>query len=415
MISPAALHEIHKLQVECDQLLSLRNLTRSDGKRADLIMARIASIRQAGLSTDETRRAVLSEIGKEIGAAPFTFDDISPAQRAHEEIFKRFLTGADDDTVMREVEHRATTFLSGSQTPIFSLGPVGGFLCPPSFHQQVSEAMAAVDPLTDESVVDVIQEPGFNLPALQVPGWDLSGIEATLTTEASQNTDQTIPQMDSKMLNRFMFRTALAASLEWETDSRGYGSAAFAMARALGISLARGVGKKLVLGTGTTQPFGISVQAQDSGFTTANASKFVLSDFLDLFFSVNKIYRDAPKAGWLCADSTLKQIHAAVDGAQRPLVELVNGNPQILGKPIYMCPNMPAGAGSKGLIFGDLGAFKVHRSQTLIRRFTNAPGYIENGRVRFHALQMVDSVLHDPSDGANSGAVSPCKFSTLHA
>ena len=42
----------------------------------------------------------------------------------------------------------------------------------------------------------------------------------------------------------------------------------------------------------------------------------------------------------------------------------------------------------------------------LLRRFVQAPGLIEYGKVRFHGLQLVDAVVFDPSNGASAPLVS---------
>src|SRR6185437_392296 len=125
------------------------------------------------------------ELGREIGKAPVDFDNTAPEERAHENIFKHFLAGAPDAELEKEV--RATTFLAGSQTSVFSSGATGGVLVPFSFCQKVAEGRAAVDPLFDENVVTLIQEDSFKLPPMTIPGWDLSTITAVKVAEAAQH------------------------------------------------------------------------------------------------------------------------------------------------------------------------------------------------------------------------------------
>ena len=166
MITPAALREIHALQTQASEILSQRNLSRADGKRADLIMAKIASIKQTGFSSDEIRQQLANEYGRELGKAPVDFG--SPEQRMHEHLFRGYLCGKPDHEL--ETELRATTLLAGTQTPIFSSGTAGGVLVPQSFAQKVAEGRAAIDPLFDPNVVTLVQESTFTLPPLQIPG-----------------------------------------------------------------------------------------------------------------------------------------------------------------------------------------------------------------------------------------------------
>lgn len=413
MISPSALREISRLQSQADQLLAQRSVSRADAKKADLLISKIAGIRQLGLSSLEVRQQLANEIGREIGAPEVDFS--SPEQRAHEQFFKQFISGVPDDVL--QTEARATLFQAGQETPIFSpnQGHGGGVLCPVSFNKSVFEAMAAVDPLLDSEIVSVEQEDGFRLPALTVPGWDLTDIAATIVAETSQHNTDTIPQISNNILGRFTYRAALTATMEYEQDAKVYGSTEAAMARAFAMAFARGVGADLVNGDGTAAPFGALTQAVNSGFTTANAGKVVLEDFTDLFFSVNKAYRESPKAAWLVSDATMKLIRNAKDSALRPLVDITADTPEILGKPVYVAPSMPSGAGQKVLLFGDLSKYLVHRSAMYLRRSIQAPGLVEYGKARFDALMIVDAVLNDPTEGANSGALSPVKYSTQHA
>src|SRR5258708_21214967 len=151
MISPAALREIQQLQNEASGLINRRSVSRADGKRADPLLAKIANIRSTGLSTDESLRHVANELGREIGAPIIEFDESSPEERSHQKLFRGFLSGTAD--VALEQETRATTFLAGTQTPIFTSGASGGFLVPIKFSEKVAEGRALVDRLFYENVV----------------------------------------------------------------------------------------------------------------------------------------------------------------------------------------------------------------------------------------------------------------------
>jgi HK97 family phage major capsid protein len=228
-------------------------------------------------------------------------------------------------------------------------------------------------------------------------------------------TPQVIPNIDGKTTNKFTYRCTFAGDMEFEQDSKAYGSAEMALARALGVAFGRGVSSDLVVGDGVTGPQGALTGAVSSGFTSAAAGVLSLGDFNNVFYSVNPAYRNAPKAAWIMADATHKLVANAVDNSGRPLFPIKDGVLQICGRPAYISPSMPSGAGSKAVLFGDFGNYFVHSSTLLIRRRTQYPGLVEYGKVAWTGLQMVDAVVFDPTEGANSGAFSPLKYLTLHS
>lgn len=114
-------------------------------------------------------------------------------------------------------------------------------------------------------------------------------------------------------------------------------------------------------------------------------------------------------------DATYQLARQAVDFDGRPLIDLDSGKDKILGKPVLISPSMPSGAGQKAILFGDFSHYAIHASRPFIRRRINTPGMVEYGKVLFTGLLMVDAVVNDPTDGANSGAYSPIKYATLRA
>jgi HK97 family phage major capsid protein len=401
----AALQEIFKMQREMDGLLAQPHVSKEQRKRADILMSKIASIRDMGMSTDEAHRALAVEYGREI-VPEFT---AGKSQRAHEDLFKDYLRGAADN----DIETRATTLVAGSQSIIYSAGQNGGFLVPTKFYASAAEGLALTDPLLDPSIVTLIQEPDFSLRPITIPGWDLSGVAAVKVGETSTYTSSNVPSITSEMKNGYTYRVAFDASLEWSADAEVYGDPMAALGRACGIAMARGVGQDLVTGNGVSAPQGVLTGSADSGVVTANAGKLVLEDFTNVFFSVNKIYRDSPKAAWLVSDAVAKMISNAVDGNQRPLFPVEDGITRICGKVVYVCPSLPAYNASLGTqapgsfcVFGDLSHYYVHASNIRMQRLLQTPGLIEYGKCRYIALQRVDAVLEDPTDGALPPIVS---------
>ncbi len=312
-LSPAAFQEMRVLSQRCDQILQQRNVTQSDRKKVDLLLAQMASIRDTGFGQTEA---------------------------AHRDLFKKFLRGQNFESI--EAELRSNDFLAGNATVSYTDGSKGGFLVPQSFQRSVTEGLAAVDPLLDPKVANVIFSPDFRLQPLQLPGWDLSTIAAVQVAEAVQHNSDTTPGTEQKLLNKFTYRLSLGASLEWEQDQAAFDSAMATFGRAFGIGFARGIGADLVNGDGSSAPQGVLTGAANSGVTTAGAGVLALSDFTDIFFSVNKIYRDSERCAWLMNDATAKKVRNAKDSSNRPLFPLTDDKLVILGKPVYVCPSLPA-------------------------------------------------------------------------
>lgn len=411
MMTPSAMLEAYSLQQQATRIASQAVVTRSDAKKIDELLARIANLKQIGYSSDEMRQHIGTELAKEIGGNEVR------AREAHEQLFRMFFSKKDDSEIAAAIAENRD-FQAGQATPAFTQGPSGGFLVPISFQRNVAEGLAAVDPLLNPAICNVVQESDFTLHPLQLPGWDLSTIAAAKVTEASQQGMSVAPGLTQQLLNKYTYRLSLGASLEWEEDQRAFDSAMAAMGRAFGIGFARGIGADLVNGDGATGPQGIVPGAADSGVTTTNQGKLVLGDFTNVFYAVNKAYRESDKAAWLVNDVVAKMISNCVDDQRRPLFPVVDGVTQILGKPVYVTPSLPAYNASLGTqaagsfcVFGDLNHYTVHVSSMFLRRRLQLPGYVENSKALFTGLLMADAAVQDPTDGA----LPPIVTARLHS
>jgi HK97 family phage major capsid protein len=404
-LSPNAMCEIRRLKGEIDTLLAKPNVTRADGKRADMLIAQISAIKEAGITDLDAMRARVDEIGATISA------EQRRAVEAHEQIFRSFMTGAKDDDIKSQIEQRGTDLLAGQQTISFTAGSQGGFLVPESFRKNVELGMAQADPLLDSNVATVIHEPSLALKPLQLPGWDLSTISASRVSEAVQHTADAVPQVNQDLLNAYAYRLSIGASMEFEQDV--FDSAMARLGEAFGVGFARGIGKDLVNGTGTSEPQGVLVGATNSNYTTTSGGSLVVDDFTSIFFAVNRIYRNAPKAAWLMADKTYQQVRQSVDSSGRPLISLVDDKEQILGKPVYICPSLARSTSIGGgfIVFGDLSHYVVHVSSMHLRRNLQTPGYIEYGKALYTGYMRADAVVNDPT----GGAMPPIVYATVHA
>ena len=388
--SPAAVLEMRDIQNQLEDFLKLKNPTRAECKRSDALVARLAALRDTGITDGDYQRIAAEEWGRKIA------EPERRAQEAHEKLFEGFLRGKPDEE-LRGLPG-TPSLLAGTQAVAFTAGPQGGVLVPAKFQQSVTLGLAATDPLLDAKVCDVIQENDFRLPPLQIPGWDLSTITATKVDEAAQHNADAVPSADNKLLNKFTYRVSLGASLEFEDDERAFARLMAGMGMAMGIGFARGIGADLVNGDGATGPSGI-LNGLSSVFSTATAGTVILADINEAFYAVNPIYRASAKCGWLMNDTAHEAVSNATDPNGRPLINVVNGVEMLKGKPIHITPSLPTSGAGSFCVFGDLDYFKVHVSTMWLRRSLQVPGYVENGKALYTGLMLCDAVLHDPTGG----------------
>jgi HK97 family phage major capsid protein len=398
-LTNAAIAELHQLQTECEGILKLSTIGRSEQKRADLLLSRMSSIRSTGVSSDELIRTVATAQARSLGVSAPTFSTRTPEAR----LYQRWLTGKTTDA-----ELRATTLVTKAEnTPTlgYTQGQLGGFTVPMEYHRQIVEGQKLVSPLLNPDVVTVVQEDSYTLRPLQIPEFDLSQVVAVKIGEINQESPASVPTIAQPLLNKFAYRSAFDYSREFDEDAEGYTDGAFdILSRANGIALARGINADLIYGDGSTGPQGIVVGSSDSGVVTAASNTVGYNDLVDLFYSIDPIYRESEKAAFLVSDAVHKQIRKLKDGNQRPLFKTSDGILNIFGKPCYIAPDLPLYNPSLGTqaagsfaVFGDLSKYVVHCSAVLQRKLMELPGLIEFGKIRLHSLQMVDAVVCNPS------------------
>ncbi|MGA2482144.1 MAG: phage major capsid protein [Candidatus Acidiferrales bacterium] len=381
---------------EMNSITKKPRMTREDRARFDFLSVRVSALK-AGYSPEEVaEQQVNSRLVRE-GQKPINFKRERAGQLTLEErLFRAYLNG-------NEEEQRD---LITNNPQLSAINTTGGSFVPLEFWEQVTEAMAQVDPLTDGDYVNLHPGIGLGLRPLQLPAWDLTTIESEQVAESDDapSSDFIVPTTTAKLLGGFMHRINLVASFEFDQDS--FRPTMELLARAYGVGFARGIGKQLVNGTGTDEPQGIAVKAANSGVSNSTPGSLVLDDFLNIFFSINRIYRASPKCCWVCGDSVYKLIRKATDRIQnRPLLSVERDEEVLLGKPVLISPSLDVNPtfnpslAQNQLIFGDLSHFHVRLSELVINRSIEGVGLIEKGLALYQGLMRADSWLADPSVG----------------
>jgi HK97 family phage major capsid protein len=374
-----------------DEAEKLARGSATDREQSRILLDRIKSIRETGVSPDEAR-AIKAEL---------VADEVLPARKKAGEYrasFDKYLVGPGGETELRD-------FLAGTQSIVYTQGGGGGYLVPVEYDPVVYEAMAQVSPVLDDDVVGFTMTDSPTLKSSTVSGYDLSTISAQIIGEAAQETAQAVPTVAGGTLRSdIVFKISLAASMESEQDIPDFVAKTV---RAAAVALARKIGKSVLQGHGGTDINGVT-----NNFTAANIiknstpGKIQNTDISQIFFSVDKFYRNQDRCGWLMDDASYKLCRNAVDSSNRPLLDFVNDKEQLLGKPVYICPDLlvvPGGisVGNVGsVLFGDLSHILVRASKPTLQRTTQQGiNDITKGECLYVGRMRCDATLFDPSNG----------------
>jgi HK97 family phage major capsid protein len=164
-------------------------------------------------------------------------------------------------------------------------------------------------------------------------------------------------------------------------------------------------------GTGTAQPQGI-VGSASSGFVlpTGNTTTLTYAGLVELYESVDAIYRSAPGAGFMMNDLTLLAIKNLADTTNaRPLwlpdvLSQPPGSPQhgtLFGKPVWINPDMASmAANAKCVLFGDLDQFAFRQVRGVAIMQLSDSAYAAKGQAAFLAFGRMDSDMISGSNNA---------------
>lgn len=373
-IAPALL-EMRAAINEAEALTVKSDITKRDEARISVLLAKIAALRSGN-----------------VGPSDF-------AQRW----MAAFVRGTD-----LPVEARTNTdLLAGKQSIVYTQGALGGYLVPQEIHDALIFGLAQWDPFLDADLVTLSESNGFTLKPYTVPGWDLSTFQAVKVAENAQQTPQTIPTATGTILNSYTYRATLDASFEFEDDD--FQPTMQQIIAAYAIAFARGIGVDLAIGNGTTAPQGILTGAGNSGVTLASHTSITATDIENVYFSVNRIYRNAPKCAWAMSDAVYELVRKAVDNNGRPLINVVDDKEMLMGKPVYVSPSLPTGSASKGIVFGDFSHYVVRVSRMEVTRNLQAPGYVDAAKGLYTGRMRADAKVVDPTNGGTP----PIVYATL--
>lgn len=269
----------------------------------------------------------------------------------------------------------------------------GGNTVPTSFYDRLVEHLIETASLMGGGVT-ILNTAGGE--TIQIPKTTAHGTAAIVASEGTLLTEND-PTFGQVPLGAFKYGTIIEISRELLDDTgvdlEGY------LARMAGRALGNAFGNHLVVGTGSSQPRGITIDTT-LGVTggTGVSGAFTADNLIDLHYSVIAPYRASSACMWAMRDASVAGVRKLKDAQGQYLFQpsLVAGTPDtLLGKPILTEPNMAAvGLNNKSVLFGDLSQYFVRLAGGI--RFERSDDYkFGNDLVAFRALLRGDGALVD--------------------
>ena len=364
-----------------------RNLSNEENEKFDAISNEVDELRSAAARIERAE-----ELKKEMATKAEELRDAAPAAKVElRDAFNAYLRKGMNG--INAGEARALAELRGTDTQITTTDGLGGFLVPENWSDFVSATELFKSDI--EQVATVIRTANgqhFNLPAND----DTAVVAAIL----GEGTAESVSDMT---FTNVKFEPYTYSSKIVKVSNQLISDNAFDLASFVGSQLAnrlkRGINAHLTTGDASSKPQGI-VTGSAAGKTAASATAVTISEVMDLFYSVDASYRNAPGAGFMMNSATAKAVRVLGFGSSNDFPAYVPGmsvgEPDMLfGKPVYINEDMDGIAtGNKSIIFGDLKQYYVHEAGgvqllRLNERFADAlsTGFIAYRRVDGNVLQ----------------------------
>jgi len=363
-----------------------RNLSNEENEKFDAISNEVDELRSAAARIERSE-----ELKKEMAAKAEVRDNAPAAKVEAREAFNAYLRKGMNG--INSAEARALAELRGTDTQITTNDGLGGFLVPENWSDFVSATELFKSDI--EQVATVIRTANgqhFNLPAND----DTAVVAAILGEGVAEGvSDMTFTNVK---FEPFTYSSKIVKVSNQLISDNAFDLASFVGGQ-LANRLKRGINAHLTTGDASSKPQGI-VTGSTLGKTAASASAVTVSEVMDLFYSVDASYRNAPGAGFMMNSATAKAVRVLGFGSSNDFPAYVPGmsvgEPDMLfGKPVYINEDMDGIAtGNKSIIFGDLKQYYVHEAGgvqllRLNERFADAlsTGFIAYRRVDGNVLQ----------------------------
>ena len=370
-----------------------RELTKEETVKFDAIYAEQEELR------DNVKRVEnLENLTKELASkADEVRESAAPAKVEARDAFNAYLRKGVQGLTAGEA--RAIQELRGTDTQVTTTDGLGGFLVPENWSDFISATELFKSDI--EQVATVIRT--ANGQAFNLPANDDTSVVAAILGEGSTAlvSDMTFTNVK---FEPFTYGSGLVKVSNQLMSDNAFDLASFVGGQ-LANRLKRGINADLTNGADVVGPPAVSkpqgiVTGSSAAFTSASATAISIPEVMDLFYSVDASYRNAPGAGFMMNSSTAKAIRVLGFGVTNDfpayVPSMAAGEPDLLfGKPVYINEDMDSIASTKkAIIFGDLSQYYIHEAGgvqilRLSERFADSlsTGFIGYRRIDANVLQ----------------------------
>lgn len=330
--------------------------------RAETVLARIADDRR-----DEQLLNVIA-------------GGVKKVDNAVRQIFDKFLRNDD-----RQIS--AADWQQINNTMSTTTGSEGGFTVPTEVAQSVADALKSLGGM--RAVSTVIQS---------ADGADMNFPTSDGTAEEGEILAQNTPANDldptfgTVLIPTYNFSSKVVTVPYQLLQDSAIDISLFVDAR-LNQRISRITNKMFTVGTGTSQPRGITV-ASTLGKTgaTGQTTTVIVDDLIDLEHSVDFAYREGGNCKWMMNDATFKVIKKLKDSTGRPIFApgydgLGKAMPDtILGYPVVINNHMAVmAANARSILFGDFSYYIIRDvvGSVIIQRYDDS-AYAKKAQRGFH-------------------------------
>lgn len=365
-----------------------RNLSNEENEKFDTINNEVDELRASA-----TRIERAEELKKELASkADEVRDNAAPAKVEARDAFNAYLRKGING--LTPAEANALGEMRGTDTQVTTTDGLGGFLVPENWSDFISATELFKSDI--EQVATVIRT--ANGQAFNLPANDDTSVVAAILGEGTAATVSDMTFTNVKF-DPFTYGSGLVKVSNQLISDNAFDLASFVGGQ-LANRLKRGINAGLTTGAGDANaPQGIVV-GSSLGKTAASATAVTVSEAMDLFYSVDASYRNAPGAGWMMNSNTAKAIRILGFGETNDFPAYVPGmsvgEPDMLfGKPVYINEDMAdIATGVKSILFGDLSQYYIHEAGgvqilRLTERFADSlsQGFIGYRRIDGNVLQ----------------------------
>ena len=366
-----------------------RNLSNEENQKFDTMNNEVEELRASA-----TRIERAEELKKELASkADEVRDNGAPAKVEARDAFNAYLRRGVNGLTPAEANALGELRTGADNAQVTTNDGLGGFLVPENWSDFVSVTELFKSDI--EQVATVIRT--ANGQAFNLPANNDTTVVAAILGEATAVTRSDMTFTNVKF-DPFTYSSGLVQVSNQLMSDNAFDLSSFVGGQ-LANRLKRGINAGLTTGADTTAPQGIVVGSDQGKLLTSN-SAITLSEVMDLFYSVDASYRNAPNAGWMMNSSTAKAIRilgfAQTNDFPSYVPGMSVGEPDMLfGKPVYINEDMASiGADAKVILFGDLSQYYIHEAGgvqilRLNERFADelSTGFIGYRRVDGHLLQ----------------------------